>query len=92
VSQLKNPYRAHPYASFKDTYEALGNLPASVLRTQRNRLRRNRDLAILSVVAAYSLSVLDAYISAHLMDFDVSEDLSMHISPTPYGLTLYARW
>ncbi len=82
----------HPYIAYRETYEALGSLPASILRQQRNRLRRNRDLAIMSIGLAYALSVLDAYVSAQLMDFDVSPDLSLHIYPGTRGIAIRLLW
>ncbi len=82
----------HPYASYRSTYEALGALPASILRQQRDRLRRNRDLAIMSIGVAYGLSILDAYVSAHLLDFDVSPDLSLSLYPGIRTLTARLMW
>ncbi|GAC1373806.1 MAG: hypothetical protein NVS3B25_12590 [Hymenobacter sp.] len=44
--------------------------------------RGNRDLFILYIGLAYSLQVVDALVDAHLKDFDVSDDLSLHWEPT----------
>jgi len=52
----------------------------AVLRL-REDYRRNRDLSIILTAGFYALNVLDAYISAHLKDFDVSDNLSMNIRP-----------
>ena len=43
--------------------------------------RRNRDLAIMAFVAFYGINLLDAYIDARLATFDVSDDLSLKVSP-----------
>lgn len=43
--------------------------------------RRYRDLSILVTAGVYLLNLLDAYVDAELFDFDISPDLSMHISP-----------
>jgi hypothetical protein len=43
--------------------------------------RRNRDLYILVFAAGYGLQILDAVVDAHLHDFDVGNDLSLHLSP-----------
>lgn len=61
---------------------------------QRNDLRRNRDLLYVGVVLWYGLSVLDAFVSAHLRDFDVGEDLSVTLYPdlTTPGMTAAIRW
>jgi hypothetical protein len=49
--------------------------------------RRTRDLMIFAFVAVYGLNVLDAYVEAHFVNFDVSKDLSMSIRPTMPTLT-----
>jgi hypothetical protein len=43
--------------------------------------RGNRDLFYLYCGLAYGLQVVDALVDAHLRDFDVSDDLSLHWQP-----------
>lgn len=43
--------------------------------------RRNLELSYILGAALYLLNILDANVQAHLMDFDVSEDISMKIEP-----------
>ncbi len=43
--------------------------------------QRNRDLSILATVVLYMLSIIDSYVDSQLRDYDVSPDLSMHVSP-----------
>jgi hypothetical protein len=43
--------------------------------------RRNRDLTIVGMALLYALNIIDATVDAHLFDFNVSDDLSMHIRP-----------
>lgn len=43
--------------------------------------RRWRDISIVTSIAVYGLSILDAYVDAELYTFDISEDLSMRIYP-----------
>lgn len=45
------------------------------------RTRRARDLTIFIGVLWWGLNVVDAYVDAELSNFDVSDDLSMNISP-----------
>ena len=63
------------------------------LRENRDILRRNRDLLYIGVGLFYGLTILDAYVNAHLLDFDVSEDLSVRVFPIPGGVgaVLHAR-
>ncbi|WP_439882474.1 DUF5683 domain-containing protein [Pontibacter sp. MBLB2868] len=51
------------------------------LRYSRDFYRRNRDLTILISILAYGLNIAEAYVHAHLKEFDVSEDLSIRIQP-----------
>lgn len=62
-----------------------------LIRGQRDLMRRNRDLAILGIGVAYALSIADAYVSAHLLDFDVAEDLSLRVIPTGDGIFVTMR-
>ncbi|MBC5992071.1 hypothetical protein H8S84_04385 [Pontibacter sp. SD6] len=51
------------------------------LRYSRDFYRRNRDLTIMLSVLAWGLNVAEAYVHAHLKDFDISEDLSLQVQP-----------
>jgi hypothetical protein len=53
----------------------------STLLNARENYRRNRDLSIIITAGLYAANILDAYVFAHLKQFDVSEDLSMRIIP-----------
>ena len=67
---------------FNEASRQLGGERLAAMREQRDRYRRKRDLAILGTGLFYALTVLDAYVSAHLLTFDVGEDLSMRVHPT----------
>jgi hypothetical protein len=76
---------------------------AQNLRYSRDFYRRNRDLTIILSVGAYALNIAEAYVHAHLKEFDVGDDLSLRLQPdlfhTPANrsvapgltLTLYTR-
>ena len=51
------------------------------LLEEREGYHTARDLSIIVGVFAYAANILDAYVFAHLKDFDVSEDLGMQIQP-----------
>jgi len=53
----------------------------SSFRRKRDFYRRNRDLSIIGAVALYAVCMIDAYVDAHLFDFDMSPDLSMRVEP-----------
>ena len=56
-------------------------------RQGRDNLRRNRDLLYIGIGLFYGLTILDAYVNAHLLEFDVGEDLSVAVRPVPGGFS-----
>jgi len=97
-SQVNHKY----FLKYRDMYEqkiaSLNNAeiddpeplasPEAILR-EREHWRRNRDLNYIGIGLLYVLNVIDANVDAHLAEFDISDDLSMNISPTiaPYNTT-----
>ncbi len=59
------------------------------LKNGMNYYRRNRDLSYIGIGLWYILTIIDATVDAHLFDYDVGEDLSLHIEPrlrrSPYS-------
>lgn len=47
----------------------------------REYYRRNRDLSVIITGLWYTLQAVDAYIDAHMMGFDVSDDLTLNLGP-----------
>jgi hypothetical protein len=43
--------------------------------------RRNRDLLMILMAGVYFIQILDAHVDAHLMEFDISDDLGFRIQP-----------
>lgn len=59
-----------------------GPINSSVAQYYRDVYRRYRDYSVLAMAAFYLLQVIDANVFAYMQDFEVNDDLSMHISPT----------
>lgn len=74
-----------------DGAEAQGTRLTDLFRRNRDYLRRNRDLLYIGIGLFYGLTILDAYVSAHLLDFDVGEDLSVAVRPAPGGFAARVR-
>lgn len=53
----------------------------SVFKSRKDRYRRWRDLSFFCMVGVYALSIIDAYVDASLSQFDISDDLSLHLEP-----------
>ncbi|MBJ6118395.1 hypothetical protein JAO76_09340 [Pontibacter sp. BT310] len=73
------------------------------LKYARDYYRRNRDLTILLSIGAYGLQIAEAYVHAHMKEFDISDNLALRVQPdimrvptqlayTPgLSLTLYTK-
>lgn len=75
----------------RDEAEARRAQLVGLFKQNRDNLRRNRDLFYIGIGLFYGLTILDAYVSAHLLDFDVSEDLALEVSPTRGGFAVRLR-
>lgn len=75
-----NPYQQYE-SQFNEAAEQLGGERLAAMRSQRDRYRRQRDLAIVGTGLFYALTVLDAYVSAHLLTFDIGDRLSVRVHP-----------
>ena len=53
----------------------------TTLKNRKDYYRRYRDICIIGIAAVYLLNVIDAYVDASMMHFDVSDDLSMQFKP-----------
>lgn len=56
-----------------------------IFKKRKDRYRRWRDLSIFATIAVYALSVVDAYVDASLSEFDISDDLSLRVTPAVLG-------
>lgn len=81
------------YKLYKDAYlkrldnnpdndDFVGEYSSGDLLILKDFYRRNREISILCFVGTYIINVLDASVDAHLFDYDISEDISLHMTPT----------
>lgn len=63
-----------------DSYGGTGAF-TGLLKTGMERARYNRDLSVIVTIAYYGLTLIDAFVDAHLYDFDISTDLSLNLRP-----------
>ncbi len=64
-----------------NSYNGTQSWLQQTLKSKTNRYRRYRDLSTFGLVALYMVSVVDAFVDAHLYDFTVTDDLSMKVEP-----------
>jgi hypothetical protein len=57
-------------------------LSLSSYQNYRNAFRRDRDYSVFWFLIVWGLNVADATVFGHLKDFDVSNDLTMHVEPS----------
>ncbi len=79
------------WSRYEEEYNSLKrfpehDIPSATLQNLRDKSRRNRDLFIIGIGLYYGFIVLDAYVSAHLVYFDVSPNLSLRLAPLPGGI------
>ena len=76
---------AYVYTANDETYPIdnpyVGRYNQDQLQRGMDYYRRNRDLTIIITSLWYVLNILEAYVDAHFFDYDISEDLSLQVSP-----------
>ena len=78
------------YNRFRDIYreatdpevQYTGPITADVAKYYRDVYRRYRDYSVLAFAAVYLLQVIDANVFSYMHDFNVSDDITLDVSPT----------
>ena len=90
--QYKEAYIIRMDNNPNTTDNYVGEYSSGDLLILKDFYRRNREISILCFVGTYILNIVDASVDAHLFDYDISDDISLHITPTSTtdfnGLTL----
>ena len=83
----------HQYKAYKKAYliridndpdttdDYVGQYSSNDLIVLKDFYRRNREISILCFVGVYILNIVDASVDAHLFDYDISENISLNVSP-----------
>ncbi|MBC9930325.1 DUF5683 domain-containing protein [Chitinophaga qingshengii] len=88
-------WNMNEYRTFRDAYRMsmdgnpetnapdpfLAKQSSQYLKAYRDYYRQNVDYSVLFFVLAYTLNIADATVFAHLRNWDMSDDLSMRVSP-----------
>ena len=73
--KVRNAYKRR-LAGFNDD-EFQGRLTDDGLREAQKTLRRNKELSLLITVGLYALNIIDANVDAHLLQYNIDDNLSM---------------
>jgi len=60
-----------------------------VLKRAKNYYRRYRDLNLLLMAGLYLVQIIDATVDAYMLDFDVSEEITLKLQPSPIYIKNY---
>lgn len=90
-------YNYNQYSQFRQAYiyeidgdpgtgagqvdEAYALYDASDLQRLQNNYKKDLDIIVLLTSVGYALQIMDAIVSAHLRNFDISRDISMQMQP-----------
>ncbi len=90
-NEIKDAYliRTDGDTSTTDAYQYIIPSEASLLQYAQF-YKKNLDMSVVIFSAVYILNIVDAVVDAHLFSFDISDDLSMRVTPY-YNLPLYAN-
>lgn len=73
--------RIHNQATAENsTYD--GPVSASTAKYYRDVFRRYRDYSVVALFGFYLLQIIDANVFSYMQDFELSDDLTMSVSPT----------
>jgi hypothetical protein len=89
--QYRNAYLLKTSFPLEELEDELAiNISEDNLQRGLDYYRRNRDLLMIVLVGVYIIQILDAHIDAHLMEFDVSDDLTFRLEPGFQSQSLWA--
>lgn len=60
----------------------LQKMPLSQIKRNKDSFHSNKTSALLYAGLLYAANIIDAMVDAHLLDYDIKEDLTLHWEPT----------
>jgi len=74
-------YNNSNYIDYSDKLDLMDKADKdyAITKLWREYYRDNRDMSGFYLIAVYALAAVDAYVGAHLYDFDVGDDLSINL-------------
>jgi hypothetical protein len=89
----------NPYTNYHETLGAKLGFPPNYSEERKkqyisrgkDQYRTWRDWSIVAMAAAYGLNIIDANVDAHLLNFNLNDDLSLNIRPCFFENNLYSQ-
>ncbi len=83
-------FNQRTYEGYRDAYalsvngleHEFGNASSTDLKRARDRFDKFRQQTYVALGAIYLAQVIEAYVAAHLIDFDIDDDLNLKLQPT----------
>ena len=79
---IAHPHQLRTLRDDKEWIEANMAWLQSSMKRKKDYYRKYRDLCIISMIGVYFVAMIEAYVDAHLYNFDISDNLSMKVTPT----------
>lgn len=81
-NDFRNAYIANVEGSL-DENSPFSRYSKEALQLNAEKFKRNRDFMIIMGVAYYLIQIVDAHVSAHLIEFNINDDLALQPSYYP---------
>lgn len=82
MKSLKDEYLYRVYHDDVIGNEEWASYPTANIYNMYETYNKTFQLSIIIGVAVYGLNLLDAYVFGHLFDFQIDDDLALHVGPT----------
>ena len=79
--KFKNEYINRQNGNTDDLLERYANYPDANIYSLYQSYNRNFQLSLIVGGLFYALNILDAYVYGHLFDFEITDDISLHLRP-----------
>ena len=84
LQMIEKKLPTSPTFSVTDIYNRTYQLDGATLENikfYKDKTERQRDLNYIAMAGLYVLNIIDANVDAHLRDFEINENLSLHWQP-----------
>ena len=79
--KFKNEYINRQNGNTDELLERYANYPDANIYSLYQSYNRNFQLSLIVGGVFYALNILDAYVYGHLFDFEITDDISLHLRP-----------